>query len=124
MTINSNILKITGNAELAYPLVLGNEYKIELTTQVRSTTIKDNDDGTSDQVFQTRLLTATVLTDNGKIETKDKRKRSQKMRNSLHFLWQEEGEPGTFEDFYDRSMSILNSNLPEIYQQYVKNKGI
>jgi hypothetical protein len=120
--INSNILKVRGEAELSEPLELSKEYKIELTADVKSITTKDKDDGTFDKIFSATLLSATILTENGKIEVKDKRRRSQKMRNSWHFIWQEEGCPGNFEEFYNNSMAITNANLPEIYAQYVKKK--
>lgn len=117
---NERILKITGSACLEKGLEFGKEYRLALIAETNKISTVNREDGTHDIIYSAKLINAAILGEKETIKTKDKKRRSQKMRSALYLVWQEEGAQGEFDDFYDKTMAVLNYNIADIYNQFVK----
>lgn len=108
-----NTLQITGKSFLEKPLEFGKEYDLKLRGTVNKKSLKDHDDGTAEQLFNIRQEWVVIVSEKEIIRTVQK-KRSKQQRKAWYFIWQQEGEQGEFEDFYDNKMAILNGHLSEV----------
>ena len=120
-TINEQILRITGTANLEKGLEFDKTYRIDVEVDINKVSSVNREDGTKDMVYSAKMITATIFDEKEAIKTKDKKRRSQKMRASLMYLWQQESPDEDFEQFYDRTMATFNANLENIYNYFCKN---
>lgn len=120
--INSNFLKITGEAELPEPLQIGREYIISVRVAIPKKELEDNEDGTFSESFKARMITCEVLKDNGEIiKSKDRRRASQKLRNMIRFYQGEIGDERDEEEFYQAFMAKLMANFDGVVN-FLKNE--
>lgn len=95
MEIKSNILRVSGEAELPQALENGKSYHIGAEVEVRDVRHPVNDDGSYDQIFIAKPFSVEILKDNGQIlKTKDKRSVSKRIRGRHHYWFLDRGEGG------------------------------
>src|SRR3990167_831966 len=114
---NEYAILLTKKAYIPDPLAIGNTYTIQAEGDIISSTETDNDNGTHLLVYKFVPHTISVIDDKGKkVDARFKSTRSQQLRRALWKLWQIAGEGISEEDFYDREMVKILSNVEkEIY---------
>ena len=114
---NEYAILLTKKAYIPDPLAIGNTYTIQAEGDIISATETDNDNGTHLLVYKFVPHTISVIDDKGKkVDARFKSTRSQQLRRALWKLWQIAGEGISEEDFYDREMVKILSNVEkEIY---------
>ena len=116
METSERIIKITGSQNISEDLEMDTEYDLSLRAECKSYKPSSNDNGTVNITYYLSLTGDKFEISDGKkvIKAKDKRKRSQKMRNCFYMIWQEKGSIGEFEDYYDQIMAKAIANLEDI----------
>lgn len=114
--INENIIKIVGSANINELLTIGNEYTVAAKVSCEEKQIKNNNDGTVNNVFKLYLQgQIAVKNSEGKqLISKDKNSNSKKLRNQIWAIWNEKGLDIEFENYYDAVMQKIRSNLNAI----------
>lgn len=122
MNINENILKITGGAYLNQPLNREQRARISTEIEVYDVATPDNQDGTYNQVFKTKIVDEIQVEQLGQIITgKPKNSYSQRLRGRMYGYAQELGIIDT-EAHYEQNMKKLILYWPEIYE-YLSTKS-
>ena len=110
--IKDYILKLSGKASLLEELENDHEYDISINGETTEQTEVSNGDGSYNIVYKFKPKIIEILKDNGDVvKTKDIRKKSQKLRGALYYLWQEKSGSLDQDEFYDMFMNKLLSNL-------------
>lgn len=111
-------LKITGSAELPEALELDHTYLLGLEADCQSISKHSNNNGTAEYVYKLKLLKASIEKDSGqRIQTKDTRKQSQKLRQAIEFTRLEHGREETEEEYYEKCMIAVRHNLQVILEK-------
>lgn len=118
---NRFIIKITGTAEIDRLLEFGKEYLVQVKTEVRSINKIPCDDGTFDYMTSLRQSHVDVVVGGNKITSKDRSKKSKKLRGALYYAWEDSKVDIDFESFYEIMMDKIILNLHEIIS-YLRNK--
>jgi len=115
MQVNSNILKITGGAEISSSLDPKKEAKINGTLAVYSVEYKDKQDGTYDRVYKAKFINDIEITEGqNKLKGKPKSEHSKKLRQALWYVNEQDG-------FYETFMEKLIGNVEGVWE-YLKNQ--
>jgi len=112
LTINENILKISGRCNLISGLKIGKEYDISVTNlECRGENGVPTDDGQVDKIYTLRLSNLSevnVIGENEIVKSKPKvRTQSQALRWKIEQKWQDTGSDLDKEDFYIKEMSRI-----------------
>lgn len=117
MTVNENILKLTGRVSIPEALELDINYSLALQGSITGKDERINHNGTLDSIWRFEPVKCEILTPMGKtLRAKDPRKMSQKLRSVMYVVNQTE-DP---EAYYERNMTLLIKNWEEI-EHYLKN---
>ena len=112
MTINENILRLSGKVSIPEPLEIGYDYQIAIKGQITGRSEDDNHDGSHNLTFKFEPLSVEILTPQGKtLKSKDKQKMSQKLRSRIYLAYQDSQTQDDFDIFYQKTMNYLMSNL-------------
>jgi len=105
-------LKIVGKVNIPERLSIGHNFKVTADCSITSETKSDNEDGNFDVIFKAEPITCEISQDNGKIiKAKDPRKNSTKIRNLLHWKWQQSNSAEDFESYYTRFTNYVLVNM-------------
>lgn len=111
MNLNEHKIQLSGRANIMDAIDLGSNADIVIkNADVRKSEMRDNDDGSYDQIYHIKIseLSEVVIVCNGKtVKNKEKKSQSQALRMAIRDLWKRSGEPGDSEDFYKEKMSLL-----------------
>lgn len=120
MNVSEYAVKIVGISSL--PSALNTEQRLRIMTEVAvyETTYKDNQDGTHNVVYKTKITDAIDVEQAGKvIKGKLKGSESNKTRHCIWELQQDKEKMDIDEEvFYTEMQKLLRRNLPEIYEKY------
>lgn len=114
--INENKIKLSGMANLSKPPLRTNIF-VDLTFKKATLTgdidLRDNEDGTHDQIFKIKITPETeinILAENEIISARKKGSQSQVLRNVIKEYWEQQKMGDIeFEDYYKQEMSkIIN----------------
>lgn len=107
---SENIIKFTGSLSVGEPLKVDDRYRIGIDVEVYEGGKRSCQNGEFDYIFKTRVIGGEVLKNDGSIlKGRDKKKRSQVLRNSIWFKWDHKED---FEDFYESEMNkIINEYI-------------
>jgi len=121
MNINSYSLKLSGKAELPEDIQIGDNYHVSLEGTVESESTHDNHDGTYSKIYTFKPVKVDLLDPKGKaLRLKDPRKNSQKIRNFLWKLHEQEGYGEDFERVYDEATWIILRDMPITLREAIK----
>lgn len=111
-------LKVSGKTNIPKKLAIGHNWRVTLDCSITQEQKNDNNDGTYDVIFKAEPVTCELQQDNGEIiKARDIRKNSVKIRNKLHYLWQQSNLPIEFEEYYTRVTNYITLNLEEIINE-------
>jgi hypothetical protein len=111
-------LKVSGKANIPKRLEIGHNYKVVMDASITQEQKNDNNDGTYDVIFKVEPLTVEIGKDGGEvIKAKDPRKNSVKIRNKLHWLWQNAQMNIEFDDYYTKVTNYITLNLEDIISE-------
>lgn len=115
LTVNENILKISGRCNLISGLTIGKSYDITVSElECRKCEEIPTDDGQVDKIYTLRLSNlsdVSIISENEIIKSKQKVKtQSQVLRWKIEQKWQDTGSDLEKEDFYIKEMSRIISN--------------
>ena len=116
MEITSNVIRFSGKAELASPLEVGKDYKVEATGSITKSELHDNEDNTLTQIF-TFCPALSEITDElgAKVKIKDARSMGQKLRAVIRGEWMRDDCGMSAEEYYEREMGrILAERLTNL----------
>lgn len=114
-------IKLQGKANIAEPLSIGHNFHIDADCSITGENKTDNEDGTFSVTWKAEPVTVTVTKDNGeKIKAKDTRRNSQKIRNFLWKLHEQEGYGEDFERVYDEATWIILRDMPITLREAIK----
>lgn len=118
MDLKDNLIQIKGEAYLFEPLKLDRDYTLSVQVSPDSSSDKSNQDGTYNRIFHAKLITATLMSDDGSsVALKTKGKWHVKWRNRVR-IWRQENAPTkSEEEVYDWVMSRLVTFADEIIDQ-------
>lgn len=123
MNINENILKITGGAYLNKPLNREQRARISTEIEVYDVATPDNQDGTYNQVFKTKIVDEIQVEQLGQIITgKPKNSYSQRFRGRICAYAKDELGIIDTDAFYETFMKKAIVYVPELCE-YFKNKS-
>lgn len=112
LNISNYILKMSGKCELPKEIAIGNNYSLRVSGAITGENTSDNDDGTMSKTYLFRPVLVEIENELGeRIKGKDVRSRSQQMRNLLYKRWREQDEPISFEEYYDKEMVKIMSQI-------------
>ncbi len=118
---NKYYLKIAGKVNIPRRVEIGHNYKLVADCSITSETKIDNDNGEFDIVFMVEPITAEIQKDNGEvIKAKDPRRNSQKFRNYLYKLWNEDGCIYPFEEVYEQVIYDAMGVMPNFLRSVIK----
>lgn len=123
--INEYSVKISSEKiNIEKPLVRGDNYQIMGEIQIREASEQETDDENPDMVYRARWVPPINILDNQgrKIEVKDKRSPSRKLRGSLFFKWNDGSTGQDFEKFYETNINKMILYLDEIIA-FLKTKS-
>ena len=110
--IKDYILKLSGKASLLEELENDHEYNLKVNGEITEQTEKTNNDGSYNIVFKFQPKIIEIEKDNGEVvKTKDLKRKSQKLRGALYYLWQDGKTKLDQDEFYDMFMDKLLANL-------------
>ena len=105
-------IKIIGKANIPERLEIGHNFKLTADCSITSESKSDNEDGTFDVIYKMEPVTVDIIKSNGQtIKAKDPRKNSIKVRNLLHWKWQQSNSSEDFELFYTRFTNHTLANM-------------
>jgi hypothetical protein len=121
LTLNENVLKITGKASLEREVELNKRYAVGLLMDVTDDNNHNNEDGTFDRIFTGKLVRAEIKGERGEtIRTKDTTKQSVKLRLSI---LRAKANPDMEDNaWYEMIMGGIRHRLPEIIDQIIKEQ--
>ena len=123
--IKDYILKLSGKASLLQEIENDKEYNLRVNGETTAKTEVPNGDGSYNIIYKFQPKIIEIEGEGGEIiKTKDLRKKSQKLRGSLYYLWQEQSGNLDQDEFYDRFMDKLLANLNGVveYLHNIKDK--
>jgi len=110
--IKDYILKLSGKASLLEELENDHEYNLRVNGEITEQTEKTNNDGSYNIIYKFQPKIIEIEKDNGEVvKTKDIRRKSQKLRGALYYLWQDSKSKLDQDEFYDMFMDKLLANL-------------
>lgn len=112
MNLNSNILRLSGSAEISAPLEIGKRYAVGMEVGIKKAEQDDNENGTFDMVYKAVLIRAEIKNETGTIKTKDKNSQSQKLQAQIKLKAREEGKDEQVE--YAHYMILLRHFWPQV----------
>jgi hypothetical protein len=118
MNLNSNILKITGSAEIEAPLEIGKRYAVGMEIGITDERKVDNEDGTFDVEFKGKMIRAQVKKENGEIiKTKDNTAQSVKTRMAILAVKSEFRPEMDDDSFYNLVQGGIRHDLREVVRR-------
>lgn len=118
--MNSNVLKITGSAELSEPLELSKDYLISVNCGIDSVKKQSDEQGGFEYIYSARLRTCEILKDNGKImKAKVKGSMSKKIRREIELRQPDYKPDMDTESFYQLVQSWVLENIDEIIKKAI-----
>jgi len=112
--LDSQVLKLTGKAELPKPLTIGHNYEIKLNGSITGINKSDNNDGSFTYYHKFEPILVEVITEKGeRIKAKDTRRKSQMLRSCIWKTWQDSKKNIEFEKYYDDRMSQIIRSVIE-----------
>ena len=112
--IDSQVLKLTGKAELPKPLEIGHNYLVSIKGSITAKTESDNNDGSSTFYYKFEPVAIEVIDEKGeRIQAKDTRRKSQMLRSCIWKRWQESGEDIDDKEFYNNLMEKIIGRVIE-----------
>lgn len=121
MGMNTYYVKLSGKANIPEQLSIGHNYKITADCSITSESKVDNEDGSFSITWKAEPVTVEIERDNGeKIKAKDTRRNSQKIRNFLWKLHEQEGYGEDFDKVYDEATWIILRDLPITLREAIK----
>ena len=123
--IKDYILKLSGKASLLQEIENDKEYNLRVNGETTAKTEVPNGDGSYNIIYKFQPKIIEIEGEGGEIiKTKDLRKKSQKLRGALYYLWQEQSGNLDQDEFYDRFMDKLLANLNGVveYLHNIKDK--
>ena len=123
--IKDYILKLSGKASLLQEIENDKEYNLRVNGETTAKTEVPNGDGSYNIIYKFQPKIIEIEGEGGEIiKTKDLRKKSQKLRGALYYLWQEQSGNLDQDEFYDRFMDKLLANLNGVveYLHNIENK--
>lgn len=119
--INNYVLKLSGKVELPHSLDIGHNYKTEISGSITSKEIKDNNDGTMEEIFRFEPILVELIDSLGqRLKTKDTRSASKLFRALCWSKWKEYGVEMGDEEFYQFAQSWIRRNADEIFERIIK----
>lgn len=121
--INEYKIRMSGSACLSKPPKRTNlfvDVSIKRATITGDIDIRDNDDGTKDEIYKLKLTPETeikILVENEILEVEKKKTQSQKLRAVIFEMYNQQHSGGDieFEDFYVREMTtIIDSYIKKL----------
>jgi len=110
--IKDYILKLSGKASLLQEMENDKEYNLKVNGEITEMTEKSNNDGSYNIVYKFEPKIIEIEGEGGEIiRTKDIKRKSQKLRGALYYLWQESNAKLDQDEFYDMFMDKLLANL-------------
>lgn len=114
---NNYFLKVSGKVNIPTSMSIGHNFKVTMDCSITSENKIDNNDGTFDVVYKIEPITCEVLKDNGEtVKAKDPRKNSTKIRNLLHWKWQQLNKSTDFEEYYNKFTNYVLANMENIIE--------
>lgn len=120
MIKNEHLMKITGSFYVECALDNDTDYQIVATVSTYGMDIRSNNDGSSKVTHKAKVTSDVQLIKGDKvIKGKDLTKMSQKLRQAIWKLQQEQGEDQMDDDeFYKAMMRMIMLHLDELYGKY------
>ena len=110
--IKDYILKLSGKASLLEELINDHEYNLKVNGEITEETEKSNNDGSYNILYKFQPKIIEIESDSGEVvKTKDIKRKSQKLRGALYYLWQDSKTKLDQDEFYDMFMDKLLANL-------------
>ena len=110
--IKDYILKLSGKASLLEELINDHEYNLKVNGEITEETEKSNNDGSYNIIYKFQPKIIEIESDSGEVvKTKDIKRKSQKLRGALYYLWQDSKTKLDQDEFYDMFMDKLLANL-------------
>lgn len=111
-------VKIAGKVNVPSKVSIGHNFKLTMDCSVTQESKEDNEDGTFNVISKLVPITAEIVKDNGEIiKARDPRKNSTKVRNLLHWKWQQSNNPQDFEEYYTKFTNYVLANMDTVISQ-------
>lgn len=111
-------IKIVGKVNVPSKIEIGHNYALKMDCSVTQESKEDNEDGTFNVISKVVPITAEIVKSNGEIvKARDARKNSTKIRNLLHWKWQQSDNPTDFEEYYTKFTNLVLLNMDAFISQ-------
>ena len=121
MNINSYILKLVGSVELPESIQISHNFKAVISGQIGESRLKDNQNGTFDQIFIFKPIVVETIDELGKaLKSKDSRSESKLTRSAIWKQWKNCGMDISEDDYYKHVQGWIRRNIEDITAQAEK----
>ena len=121
MEQDTYFIKVQGKANIPERLEVDKNYHIACDCSITQEKKDSNENGTYNITFKAEPMTVEILKNNGSvIKAKDPRRNSQKFRNYLYKLWNEDGCIYPFEEVYEQVVYEAMGVMPNLLRSVIK----
>lgn len=123
MEINEKILRFVGSASIPDKLEVGEDLTLGVNVNVYSAEVKNNEDGTGNEIYRCRPTGEVLITRKwGKpMKGRSKSSSSKQLRNAFYYLHTENNITEDLEEWRIKQMNLIIAKLPEVIE-FLKSK--